>query len=68
MDTTLAFVVSFGMAVTGQVAQDAGKSQDAGVQAYSTEQSQQRAAQIQKRIALTNEWSRKIRQGGLQQR
>jgi hypothetical protein len=56
------------MAVTGQVAQDAGKSQDAGVQAYSTEQSQQRAAQIQKRIALTNEWSRKIRQGGLKQR
>jgi hypothetical protein len=67
MDTTLAFVVSFGMAVAGQVAQDGEKLHDAALkQRPVDEQSQQRVVQTRKRIALTNEWSRQMRQGGLQ--
>ncbi|MGD8999525.1 MAG: hypothetical protein PVF75_03850 [Granulosicoccaceae bacterium] len=69
MDTTLAFVVSFGLAVTGQMAQNGEQLQNAAMQRQATTaQSQQRVAQTQKRIALTNEWSRQMRQGGLQQR
>ena len=68
MDTTLAFVVSFGMAVSNQVADDGEKLQFAAARPMQLQAQpiENRADETRKRIELTNQWTRQMRQAGIQ--
>lgn len=64
MDTTMAFIVSMGMTVTGQ---SAAENAEVSHQPAPTAQVQTdaRLAKTSKRIELTNNWSRQIRRAGI---
>lgn len=68
MDTTLAFVVSLGMAVGNQVADDGEKMQYQAVHPVQVQAQplDNRADETRKRIELTNQWTRQMRQAGIQ--
>ena len=64
MDTTMAFIVSMGMTVTGQSATDTEQVSHQPAPAAQV-QTDTRTAQTSKRIELTNNWLRKVRRSGM---